>query len=195
MLAELALAVTSVTGAGTGMYAYRLFHQLHTDPLTGLANRAQMHRLFARAARHRRQGSAVAVLLGDVNRFKQFNDTYGHRFGDRVLQTIAAELAASTEPGELAVRLHGDEFAVLLTRPDAAQVAETRAAALRGALSGTRVIDGQPVELSISIGAATTPLSTSGALSQLLSRADERMYRTKPTSRSSVGLTPVEALT
>ncbi|NYH79275.1 diguanylate cyclase (GGDEF)-like protein [Actinopolyspora biskrensis] len=183
MLAELALGATTLSSSGLGLWAHRLWHRLHTDPLTGLANRARMHRAFHRARRLRRSNSPLGVLLIDVDRFKHVNDTHGHRTGDQVLTTIATELQAATGPGELPVRLHGDELAVLLTRPDAGDVAEKRAAEIRRTVRGTRVIDGHPIELSLSVGAATTTPGD-GALSDLLALADQRMYHTKPSRKA-----------
>ncbi|WP_438387212.1 GGDEF domain-containing protein [Actinopolyspora saharensis] len=183
MLAELALGATTLSTSGLGLWAHRLWHRLHTDPLTGLANRARMHRAFHRARRLRRSNSPLGVLLIDVDRFKHVNDTHGHRTGDAVLRTITTELQATTGPGELPVRLHGDELAVLLTRPDAGEVAESRAAEIRRTVRGPRVIDGHPIDLSLSVGAATTTPGD-GALSDLLALADQRMYQTKPSRKA-----------
>ncbi|SFE30076.1 diguanylate cyclase (GGDEF) domain-containing protein [Actinopolyspora alba] len=184
MLAELALAGTTLSTTTTGLWAHRLWRRLHTDPLTGLANRARMHRTFHRARwLRRRTGTPLGLLLLDVDQFKQVNDTHGHRTGDQVLTTIAAELHAATGPGELPVRLHGDELAVLLTRPDAGDVTETRAEQIRRTIRGPRAIAGHTIHLSLSVGAATTE---DGSLSDLLALADQRMYATKP-SRSPQG--------
>ncbi|SFE45076.1 diguanylate cyclase (GGDEF) domain-containing protein [Actinopolyspora alba] len=183
MLAELALGATTLSTTTTGLWAHRLWRRLHTDPLTGLANRARMHRTFHRARRLRRSKAPLGVLLLDVDRFKQVNDTHGHRTGDQVLHRIATELHAATGPGELPVRLHGDELAVLLTRPDAGEIAETRAREIRRTIRGPRAIGGHTIHLSLSVGAATTE---DGSLSDLLALADQRMYATKP-SRSRRG--------
>ncbi|PRW61995.1 GGDEF domain-containing protein [Actinopolyspora mortivallis] len=188
MLAELALIGTTLSTTGFGLWARRLWQRLHTDPLTGLANRARMHRVFHRARWLRRHSTApVGVLLIDVDRFKHINDTHGHRLGDQVLRRIAAELTACTHSGELPVRLHGDELAVLLIRPDAGDVAETRAAEIRQAVHGPRTVAGHTVDLSLSVGAATTH-PDEGSLSDLLALADQRMYATKPT-RDAAGTT------
>ncbi len=180
MLTELALLATSLTGAGATYYAAILFRRLHTDALTGLGNRAELYRRFSRICLLARHREPVALLLGDVDRFKTLNDTHGHRFGDQVLQSLAAELEQLCGPGELAVRLHGDEFALLITG-DGAKLADSRATAITHALSGTRVVDGQPVEVATSWGAATIPISPHAALTHVLSRADHRMYQAKPT--------------
>lgn len=165
---------------------------MHVGSLTGLANRAELYRRFSRICLLARRREPVALLLGDVDRFKTLNDTYGHRFGDQVLHRLAADLDAVCGPGELAVRLHGDEFAVLITGEGAA-TAESRAIEISRALSGTRVLDGQPVEVATSWGAATIPITAHAALTHVLSRADARMYRAKPTRPTTGQRTTVEA--
>ncbi|MHA6801929.1 GGDEF domain-containing protein [Salinifilum ghardaiensis] len=192
MLTELALLATSLIGGSAAFYARTLFRRLHTDALTGLGNRAELYRRFARLSFLARNREPVALLLGDVDRFKALNDTHGHRFGDRVLQTLATELDQIRTLGELAVRLHGDEFAVLITG-DGAEQAESRAVEITRALSGTRVVDGQPVEVATSWGAATIPITPHAALTHVLSRADARMYQAKPTRTAAARSNSVEA--
>lgn len=180
MLTRLAFGAATLGAATTGMYAHRLHRQLHTDPLTGLANRAALTRAFRQRQRRAGQGELVGLLLVDLDRFKQINDTHGHQFGDHVLRSIATSLRHATADGELAVRLHGDEFAVLL--PNLAEVrdAEARARVLRARLAEPRAINGQPITATASIGAAvdTTRDTT---LPALLHWADSRMYSTKTT--------------
>lgn len=181
MFAELALTVTTPAAAGAFTYARRLAAQLRTDSLTGLGNRAALEARFTRA---RRRGQRVAVLLADANRFKQINDTYGHRFGDLVLCEIAATLARYAGPDLLPVRLHGDEFAVLLTGLDAFTDPAAIARKLADSVTDISVINGKPVEISLSIGTATGP-PTAG-LTDLLARADAAMYRHKHSNRTPV---------
>lgn len=181
MLTELALTVTTPITASALLYARHLASRLRTDPLTGLANRAALERRFTGA---RRRDERVAVLLSDVNRFKQLNDAYGHRFGDLVLCEIASTLAQHARPGLLPVRLHGDEFAVLLTGLDAFTDPTQVADQIADSISQITVINGQPIEVALSIGAATGPAST--GLPGLLARADAAMYQHKQASRIPV---------
>lgn len=177
MLTYLALAVTTMSTLIAGLVAYRLRLQLRRDPLTGLGNRLALVEAFARA---RRRFPVVAVALGDMNGFKALNDTHGHRFGDRVLIEIAARLQATAVGGELAVRLHGDEFALLIpcTTPEhAAQ----RLTAYRAAVAALDEVDGQPITASMALGVMTAP-SESADLSALLASADDRMYGDKHNS-------------
>jgi diguanylate cyclase (GGDEF)-like protein/PAS domain S-box-containing protein len=87
-----------------------------SDPLTGLANRSHFMSAADRAARQAGEtGGKIAVLLLDVDDFKQVNDSAGHDAGDALLRAVAARLQASVRPGDLVARLGGDEFAVMLT--------------------------------------------------------------------------------
>ncbi|MCA1191352.1 GGDEF domain-containing protein [Saccharopolyspora sp. 6V] len=171
---------TATGGSAAALYAHRLHHQLHTDPLTKLGNRAALNRVFRRVQRRAGRGGLAGLLLLDVDRFKLINDTHGHRTGDAVLTAIAADLADACRPGEVPIRLHGDEFAVLLTNLDEVRCAELRARELRRHLTTTHVIDGLPLAVSVSIGAAVDTARTS-SLPALLGHADTRMYSDKNT--------------
>lgn len=193
MIARFGLAATTTTAAAAGLYAHTLHRRLHTDQLTSLGNRDALQRAFTRTQRRTQPGGLIGLLLCDLDRFKQINDRYGHRFGDRALQLIAHELRQFTTGCELPIRLHGDEFAVLLPALDEVREAETRARALRQQIATTRhALDGVPLQLSLSVGAAVDTASHTD-LSALLNWADARMYRTKheqhvttlPTSHAS----------
>ena len=89
------------------------------DPLTGLANHRTFHeRLRTELERARRHGRGLALVLMDLDHFKQVNDTHGHQVGDRVLEHAARVLAAETRTGELVARVGGEEFAMLLPEAD-----------------------------------------------------------------------------
>jgi len=182
-LTAITLAVSAVTGPAWVLTAHRthqLSRQLHTDRLTGLANRDQLARTFRTACR--RGGPAVGVLLLDLDGFKQINDSHGHDVGNRVLRHVAAQLHRECRDGELAVRLHGDEFAVLLGElPHGAQaqrVAERRAAEFAAAVNQPMPGDGHRLAVMPSIGAAVAA-TWHADLSALLRAADQRMYAAK----------------
>lgn len=187
MLANLALGVTSATTVAAGTCAYRWFRQTRTDSLTGLGNRAALHAAFERARRRGR--GLLAVALGDLNGFKTINDTHGHRFGDRVLVEVAAVLEHMASRGEVPVRLHGDEFAVLIPWTRTLRQAEHRMRQFQTAVSTIDEIDGQPLEISMSLGVMTAPAATAD-LSALLASADDRMYGDKHTHYQSNGMLP-----
>ena len=140
-----------------------------TDPLTGVANR----RGFDRTAEALRAASAdqpVAVLIVDMDKFKQINDADGHAAGDAALRSVSAALLAQVRAGDLVARLGGDEFGVLLpgTAPaDAARIADRMVRAVRD-------IPGCPV--TVSIGVAGGPAH---ALPETAQDADRAMYRVK----------------
>ncbi|MEU6267952.1 GGDEF domain-containing protein [Saccharopolyspora shandongensis] len=185
MLAKFALGVTSATTVAAGTCAYRLFRQTRTDPLTGLGNRAALIAAFNRARRFGRGQLAIAV--GDMNGFKAFNDTHGHRFGDRVLIEVGAVLGHMAFRGEVPVRLHGDEFAVLIPWVVSADDAERRTREFQAAVSTIDEIDGQPVEVSMALGVMTAPADTA-QLPALLSSADDRMYGDKHTTNHQTAI-------
>ena len=154
---------------------------LRTDRLTGLANRDGMARAFDRAGR---RGPAVGVLLVDLDRFKQVNDTHGHEVGNRVLRHAARQIALAAGPGGLAVRLHGDEFAVLLTGLPLGAAGQRIAerVAVEVAYFLACPLPGLDLVVTGSVGLAIAPAGTA-TLSALLRAADQRMYATKNTPR------------
>lgn len=179
MLAKTAAIAGAASTALLGWYAHGLHRRLHTDPLTGLANRAGLRRAFERLHRRARPGELAGLLLCDVDHFKAINDTHGHRVGDEVLRRIAADLAELTAgTRNLAVRLSGDEFAVLLPDLDEVRDAESAARRYRTHLTGERVVAGVPMQISVSIGAAVDTAAVT-TLSALLEHADTRMYQLK----------------
>ena len=112
-----------------------LQRQASQDPLTGLKNRRRFEEdLRTELARSRREGTTGALLMLDLDNFKQVNDTLGHPIGDRVIEEIAGVLGGRTRETDVLARLGGDEFAIVLPHCDAAeaqQVAETIATAIR----------------------------------------------------------------
>lgn len=178
MLARLALGVTTTTTVVSGLAAYQLRRRLHTDPLTGLGNRAALESAFERA-RRRRTAGMLAVAIGDLNGFKALNDTHGHRFGDRVLVEVATVLTRQwSTTGARPFRLHGDEFALLLPSVVDQREAEDRISGVQEAVASLTEVDGQPVEVSMALGVITTPVRRPD-LSALLAIADDRMYGDK----------------
>ncbi|RZL11730.1 MAG: GGDEF domain-containing protein [Rubrivivax sp.] len=171
--------------------ASRALHELSMkDPLTGLANRrrfeAECARAWSQAARH--EDSSVALLLIDIDHFKRFNDGYGHPAGDRCLQGVAQILDDVAESADgLAVRLGGEEFAILLPRvtPEvAAEVAEEICVAIR-ASNVPHDFSLTDSRLTVSVGLAMSGSGLHGT-SALLSAADRALYQAKRGGRNSV---------
>jgi diguanylate cyclase (GGDEF)-like protein/PAS domain S-box-containing protein len=158
-----------------------------TDMLTGIANRAhfieQAEREFARA---RRYGRPMAVLLLDVDHFKQVNDRHGHRVGDEALKSIAYHLMATLRLTDIAGRHGGEEFAALLpeTDEDGALIVAER---LRRRIAESPVTpeEGLVITLSVSIGVATL-LPDDPDLDAAIARADIALYAAKNHGRNRV---------
>jgi diguanylate cyclase (GGDEF)-like protein len=156
----------------------QLAHQAGHDALTGLPNRAALLDAGARLfADPRLQGRGAAVLILDLDRFREVNDTLGHAYGDHLLIEVATRLTATLDGGRMFARLGGDEFAVLLTDVDAV-AAEEFARQLRLSLSGNAVIDGIGVDVDVSIGVGVAECGTV-EMGRLLQQADVAMYQAK----------------
>ncbi|MDX6369558.1 MAG: hypothetical protein QOG93_1060 [Gaiellaceae bacterium] len=153
------------------------------DPLTGLANSRRFHELLdQQVARCRRYGEAGAVLVLDLDGFKQVNDLLGHAAGDEVLRSAGGVLSDRLRESDVVARLGGDEFAVLLLNVNAEYTAGV-AANLREAVEETRVTSGaHRVSLAVSVGYALVT-SSSNEAEDVLSEADAAMYAAKQRGR------------
>ncbi|MDG4826652.1 GGDEF domain-containing protein [Asanoa sp. WMMD1127] len=151
----------------------RLRHAASHDHLTGLANRAYFDQQAARLGRER-DGRRRAVLLLDLNDFKDVNDTLGHQAGDDLLRVTAQRLRRCVRPGDTVARLGGDEFSVLLSDTSAEDAVAT-AHRIHGALGREVRVDGRLVRPSASIGIAVG----GRPYEALLRDADAAMYEAK----------------
>jgi diguanylate cyclase (GGDEF)-like protein len=156
----------------------RLRHQATHDTLTGLSNRAELHEDGTKAlANAGRDGSLAALMLIDLDRFKEVNDTMGHEQGDRLLVDVAARLRQLLRGDDILARLGGDEFAVLAIVPHRGAVGEV-ATRLHRALALPFDVGGVAIELGASIGIALQP-DHGEDVSTLLRHADVAMYEAK----------------
>lgn len=151
-----------------------LQHQATHDSLTGLPNRAQLAGYADGLA-----GRPLAVLLLDLNGFKQVNDTYGHAAGDRLLHEIGARLTAELGPEGLAGRLGGDEFLVLLPGADEAAVTATGGRIRETIRRPVDLGDDIQVTVGVSVGVALRTAGGEAGLDTLTAEADAAMYREK----------------
>ncbi|WP_254262345.1 GGDEF domain-containing protein [Marinobacterium weihaiense] len=161
-----------------------LYRQATRDPLTGLANRRQvMEQLDEEVVQAQESGSQLAVMMFDLDKFKSFNDHYGHAAGDLVLKRFARILREhARRKADLAGRFGGEEFLMILPDMDAAQ-AGALADAIREACHAARVKvpTGDEVSFSTSIGIAI--LQPGEDRSTVLQRADEALYQAKDSGR------------
>lgn len=160
-------------------------HESHTDPLTGLANRRSLDSQFETGLAHaaRREGTLAVVVL-DLDRLKEINDTYGHEAGDRALRTIGSVLKATVRQHDVCARFAGDEFVVVLWDCSPEHEAQ-RVLDLQNAVAAHPFEPRPGVRLSLSISAGPARFPDDGAtFEELLATADERMYRDKAGRRS-----------
>ena len=150
------------------------------DPLTGVLNRLALDEILRReSARAVRQGTALALVMVDVNRFKQINDQYGHRAGDRVLQEIARILESAARASDYVFRYGGDEFLVVLPQEDA--ISGSFADRIRRAVSERNAAAlSSDVPLSLAIGIEHFQPGEHDDIESALDRADKNMYDDKP---------------
>lgn len=147
------------------------------DPLTGLFNRARFRDRVDSAIGEGSKNPIAAVMLMDLDRFKEINDTLGHQVGDRVLTEVAVRLRAVL-PDVTIARLGGDEFAFFFTGLERMEDARRRAAYVTEALRQPFVVDDIRIDVSGSIGVTVYPLHAHDA-DALLQRADVAMYEAK----------------
>jgi diguanylate cyclase (GGDEF)-like protein/PAS domain S-box-containing protein len=153
-----------------------LRHQATHDALTDLPNRAQLRDRLTRAWAN---GTPPALLLLDLDGFKEVNDTFGHAQGDALLREVADRLRGAVRRGDTVARLGGDEFAVALPGADTAG-AERVASALRAALDAPVEVGGQAFQIGASVGIARAAADEAEAeMGTLLRQADVAMYTAK----------------
>ncbi|MDH4108255.1 MAG: GGDEF domain-containing protein [Gammaproteobacteria bacterium] len=158
-----------------------------TDALTGLSNRHAMEETFPREVRRCiKDGEPVALIMIDVDRFKTFNDRFGHVAGDRALSAVAHVLKKQFRSRDLLARFGGDEFAVLLPGLDKNE-AVTIAERVRNAVSGTTgsSVDSL-IQIPVNVSLGVAELDAEGGFDSLLRAADEALYRAKNAGRDTV---------
>lgn len=171
--------------------AWGTANQLATvDQLTGLSNR---HQFMPAAEREiglaRRHGQPMALLVLDVDHFKSINDRHGHLTGDQVLVEVANRCRQALRKTDLLARWGGEEFIVLLPNTSIKQVRQS-AERVREAVSASAqlAIGGQPVLVTVSVGAAWAPAGRLVSLDALIQLADAALYRAKHTGRDRISV-------
>ena len=173
----------------------KLVDEAMTDPLTGLANRRGFEQFAGKLrAPDSRLPRQLAVVMLDLDHFKQVNDRHGHAAGDEVLREVAHRWSRAVRDSDLAARLGGEEFCVLLPGSEfdgALSVAEKLRQAVAGSpvpLSSSQAADGPavPLPVTVSVGVAWTPDTRGLELDTLMQLADQALYEAKHGGRNRV---------
>lgn len=165
--------------------ALKMAHLAQHDTLTDLPNRLLLNdRLTQAIALARRRRTQLAVLFIDVDRFKNVNDSLGHLVGDKLLQSLAQRLLTCVRSSDTVSRQGGDEFVVLLADVEHAKAAGYSAAKIIAALAETHHIDGQDLNITLSVGISVFPSDGEDAQT-MLKNADAAMYAAKESGRNN----------
>jgi diguanylate cyclase (GGDEF)-like protein/PAS domain S-box-containing protein len=163
----------------------RLVHQATHDGLTGLPNRVMLQERLSQAiSRARRSGLRLAALFIDLDRFKDVNDTLGHRIGDELLREMARRLQATIRESDFLVRLSGDEFMVIIEQINDLDAPHIVAVKLLHELQREANIEGHEIYIAGSIGISLFPDDAEDA-ETLLKNADMAMYRAKEAGKNT----------
>ncbi len=167
-----------------------LFEQSREDPLTSLGNRLKMNEDLEKLhGQVQRYGQSYAAVLCDVDRFKDYNDRYGHQAGDELLKEVARTITYQCREGDTAYRYGGEEFLVILPE-QSLEKAASAAERLRQAVEELDVEhkDGVAGVVTISAGVAMPPNKAKQTPHGLLAEADKTLYRAKMAGRNRVAL-------
>ncbi|MBE0681957.1 MAG: diguanylate cyclase [Anaerolineales bacterium] len=166
----------------------KLQEQAIRDPLTGAFNRRYFSEaLDQESARSIRERTPFSILILDVDHFKKFNDTYGHKCGDFVLQSLASFLNENTRQGDIVCRYGGEEFVILMTDAPS-ESARKRAELFRKHFDETKIeYDGKRLKCTFSAGIASYPEHAHSG-EALLSLADQALYQSKSEGRDRVSV-------
>jgi diguanylate cyclase (GGDEF)-like protein len=167
-----------------------MVHQAYHDSLTGLPNRRMMEEhLDGLLRRPPVDGTHVALLYLDLDRFKLINDTHGHSHGDELLVEVSTRLRSNVRPTDLVTRIGGDEFMIVLGQVVSVSEAVDLANRLRSCLGAPFVVQGMTYYISASIGLAFASGEDRHATAEILVRdADTAMYQAKDAGRDAVAV-------
>jgi diguanylate cyclase (GGDEF)-like protein/PAS domain S-box-containing protein len=178
--------VLSTDATSAREYERQLHALAHSDHLTGLPNRRSFEeRLVQAIARSRRSAMAMALVYLDVDHFKQINDSLGHASGDAVLREFARRLSGTVRATDTVARLAGDEFVIVLEQVGSARECARIADKLLDALRADFLVDGQPRQVTASIGIAWSAHPDQAALAQA---ADEALCQSKRAGRNTASV-------
>ena len=169
----------------------RLRNMTRVDGLTGLSNRRNLdERLLFEWHRSKRSGEPLAILFVDIDRFKSYNDTYGHQAGDDALTSVAQAIAKSSQrPGDITARFGGEEFVVVLPETDS-KGATLVASAIHAAVHALSInhTGSEHGMITVSIGVASTQANDIADALALIKAADRAVYRAKASGRNQTSV-------
>jgi diguanylate cyclase (GGDEF)-like protein len=162
------------------------------DQLTGLLNRGRFVQLVEDAVESAAAtNSRFGVLFIDLDGFKPVNDEFGHAAGDELLRQVASRLLGAVRVDDAVARLGGDEFTVLVTNGFDAVAVEALAWQIVDLLGSPYFVQGELVEVSVSVGLARYP-ENGETVAELLGASDEAMYAVKHRGGNGTGIAPIE---
>ena len=166
----------------------RLDHLAHHDQLTGLPNRLYLAAHLPDAITEAKEnGTLLAVLFLDLDRFKHVNDSRGHETGDKLLKTVAQRIRSTMRSQDVVVRMGGDEFVVVMKDVKNTDKVNEAAERINRALSAPMVVDGRTLVTTVSIGVALYPRDGLD-MGELLRHSDTAMYQAKDRGRNNFQL-------
>lgn len=159
------------------------------DPLTQVYNRSYFNETFEKELHHcARLARTIGIIFSDIDHFKKLNDTYGHQFGDLVLQRIAKVASEATRRSDVFCRYGGEEFVILVSNPTESGIRDL-AERLRSLIENEVIeFEGKRVPVTASLGAVVgiPPRDVSGYAEHLVEEADQAMYQSKEKGRNQV---------
>lgn len=158
----------------------------HHDALTGVGNRRLLELWFKRWFVSQRHEQKLWVLLVDVDRFKEINDSYGHKAGDLILEKLARLMQEHSRPQDLVVRYGGEEFVLLMEAPSETEVKQVAQRLRRQFEIQPTLFQVQQIPHTVSIGIASVDLLAADPLGLAIERADKAMYVAKQEGRNRV---------
>ncbi len=176
---QLEVALENVENMRISRDSYKA--ESEVDLLTGLLNKATIERLSSERLQHLIPEKLAALLILDLDRFKEANDTHGHQYGDDILRQFAEELRKGFRPSDIIGRFGGDEFVVLITGLPGIDIVERKVRFILEAARNLR-IDGEETDISVSIGVAIAPWQGT-TYEELFHAADTALYQTKENGR------------
>ena len=177
---QLETALQNVESMRMSRDIYKL--ESETDTLTGLLNKITTERFSCECLTQLQPGKLAALFVLDLDHFKEANDTYGHQYGDAILQTFAKELRKGFRPDDIVGRFGGDEFIVMISGLPDRSIAERKASYILDAARRLEV-EGRNACVTVSIGLALAPCHGT-TYEELFQKADDALYCTKKDGRN-----------